>query len=661
MNAPNERPSAPTSDGPLLSGSGSPSSSADAAPAKPKLTQFQIFRETLESLAIAFVLALLFKAFIAEAFVIPTGSMAPTLMGAHKDVQCTVCGYQFQCGASNEYSPDTGARENEFVFGVACPLCRKPQILDLERNKNHQTFSGDRILVSKLAYMFGTPQRWNVFVFKHIEDARLNYIKRCIGRPNEKVRIDRGDIYIRSPETRTEGRNDGFEIASKPPNVLQGMLQLLSDTRYQAASLIEARVPDAWSGEPVGDAKWTIQRDANKWQAQIQKAPTEQHSMLRYRHRVLDPLVWDAIATEGKLPKPIPEDDYRLISDFTAYNASMVLYAGNAKLPSNYRDTAPLEARRAMRQGFIRPYSRPMENDGLHWTGDLCGEWSIQTEPGTKEIRLVLVEAGVEHECIIDLENGKATARLLYDGKPLKAFQSGDTWEQSLLASTPLRAGSSASIKFANVDDALTLWVNGRHIPWGEQGKFSIHAALPEFVSLPKTTQENPLDAAPVAIGVRAGGCTVERARVYRDIYYIAHSTNQSPVDYDDVLGTLRNSAASSVIDNYLQDIHTINREQYRNTSTEEALSRNAILSDANAWAASPLALTRRKVTFELADDAYFPMGDNSSASSDARAWYKHHVPQRLLIGRAVMVFWPHYWNAPIPFLPNFQRMGLIR
>ncbi|EMI24455.1 S26 family signal peptidase [Rhodopirellula europaea] len=43
-------------------------------------------RETVEAFAVAFILALLFRAFIAEAFVIPTGSMAPALMGAHKDV-----------------------------------------------------------------------------------------------------------------------------------------------------------------------------------------------------------------------------------------------------------------------------------------------------------------------------------------------------------------------------------------------------------------------------------------------------------------------------------------------------------------------------------------------------------------------------------------------
>ena len=59
-------------------------------------------RETIESLIIAFTLALLFRAFEAEAFVIPTGSMAPTLMGRHKDLDCSECGFNFQAGASRE-------------------------------------------------------------------------------------------------------------------------------------------------------------------------------------------------------------------------------------------------------------------------------------------------------------------------------------------------------------------------------------------------------------------------------------------------------------------------------------------------------------------------------------------------------------------------------
>ena len=59
-------------------------------------------RDTVESLVVAFVLAFLFRTFEAEAFVIPTGSMAPTLMGAHKDLNCPNCTFQYQIGASSE-------------------------------------------------------------------------------------------------------------------------------------------------------------------------------------------------------------------------------------------------------------------------------------------------------------------------------------------------------------------------------------------------------------------------------------------------------------------------------------------------------------------------------------------------------------------------------
>ncbi len=52
------------------------------------------YRETVESVAVAIILTLLFRGFVAEAFVVPTGSMAPALMGAHKDVFCSQCGAQ---------------------------------------------------------------------------------------------------------------------------------------------------------------------------------------------------------------------------------------------------------------------------------------------------------------------------------------------------------------------------------------------------------------------------------------------------------------------------------------------------------------------------------------------------------------------------------------
>src|SRR5258707_14676185 len=58
------------------------------------------WRETVESIVVAFVLAFLFRTFEAEAFVIPTGSMAPTLYGQHRDVHCKKFGTRFAVGAS---------------------------------------------------------------------------------------------------------------------------------------------------------------------------------------------------------------------------------------------------------------------------------------------------------------------------------------------------------------------------------------------------------------------------------------------------------------------------------------------------------------------------------------------------------------------------------
>src|SRR5256714_15557232 len=58
-------------------------------------------KETIESILIAFILAFIFRAFVVEAFVIPTGSMAPTLMGAHMRFRCEDCGYEWTVNYSS--------------------------------------------------------------------------------------------------------------------------------------------------------------------------------------------------------------------------------------------------------------------------------------------------------------------------------------------------------------------------------------------------------------------------------------------------------------------------------------------------------------------------------------------------------------------------------
>src|SRR5439155_23309311 len=100
--------------------------------------------DTIEAIIIALIVALTFRAFIVEAFVIPTGSMAPTLLGAHFKVVCPKCGYEYNLDASLRYqartpgSPtDLGVAGENAELGdnrviplldlpVYCPNCRYP-------------------------------------------------------------------------------------------------------------------------------------------------------------------------------------------------------------------------------------------------------------------------------------------------------------------------------------------------------------------------------------------------------------------------------------------------------------------------------------------------------------------------------------------------------
>jgi len=59
-------------------------------------------RELIETIVFVVVLVLMLKTFLAEAFVIPTGSMADTLLGYHHKVVCQKCRYTNLVNASSE-------------------------------------------------------------------------------------------------------------------------------------------------------------------------------------------------------------------------------------------------------------------------------------------------------------------------------------------------------------------------------------------------------------------------------------------------------------------------------------------------------------------------------------------------------------------------------
>ena len=175
---------------------------------------------TFEWLITAFILAFVFRAFVMEAFRIPTGSMASTLMGAHFRVRCPQCGYEYQHG----FSPrDYGMGEDSVPAGsqqmppTRCPSCNHfppggPPV---------SVANGDRILVLKCIYQFFDPRRWDVIVFKNPLEPQINYIKRLVALPGETVEIIDGDVYI-----------DG-QIVRKPPKVQRELWMPVYDHDFQ--------------------------------------------------------------------------------------------------------------------------------------------------------------------------------------------------------------------------------------------------------------------------------------------------------------------------------------------------------------------------------------------------------------------------------------------
>lgn len=100
------------------------------------------WRETIETILWALVLALILRTFVIQAFWIPSGSMIPTL---------------------------------------------EP---------------GDRVLVLKFWYSLPKlePKRGQIVVFKYPVDPRRDFVKRVIGVPGDTVEIKNGTVFVNGAE-----------------------------------------------------------------------------------------------------------------------------------------------------------------------------------------------------------------------------------------------------------------------------------------------------------------------------------------------------------------------------------------------------------------------------------------------------------------------------
>jgi signal peptidase I len=160
-------------------------------PSKPRSPRTP-WRDNIEALTMAVIMALLLKCFIVEAYKIPTGSMQPTLIG----------------------------HEEAGIF--------------------------DRILVDKFSFAFRAPERWEVVVFRFPLDRSKNFVKRIAGIGPEQIRIFRGDVWHRP-----EGSEDSGEwrILRRPRSVQEEIWKRLDREEPEEPSWVVTDGGREWTVE----------------------------------------------------------------------------------------------------------------------------------------------------------------------------------------------------------------------------------------------------------------------------------------------------------------------------------------------------------------------------------------------------------------------------
>jgi signal peptidase I len=208
-------------------------------------------RDTFQSIWVAIVLAFVLRAFMFEAFAIPTGSMAPRLYGQHFDLQCPACGWEYAHTAGDGTAP---GHTPVPVTAARCPNCRRPFDLGPGGPQLRYRNSGDRVFVLKYLYEFAEPEPWDVVVFKNPQDNRENYIKRLLGLPGETIEIVHGDIFVSdSPDPDAPRR-----VRRKPWRVQEAMWHILYDNDFcPDADWLKEGEPTQWRSDAADAGHWS--------------------------------------------------------------------------------------------------------------------------------------------------------------------------------------------------------------------------------------------------------------------------------------------------------------------------------------------------------------------------------------------------------------------
>lgn len=573
--------------------------------------------DTIEAIIIALVIALTFRAFIVEAFVIPTGSMAPTLLGAHFKVICPECGYEFDYNASllrqaqgpdqnHLVLPNGDDQHAELVNNqrvplgevpIYCPNCRYPispaqlpQYLftaspDIAGGGGQTTRSfawannGDRILVLKYLYALQDPHRWDVIVFKEPKDARDNYIKRLIGKPGETVEIIGGDVYITPADVPAAQRDDPTKrvIARKPEAIQPYLWQLVYDNDFypKDEGLPRPRpMKEFQDNRPLPPATPAFE---NPWES---KDAWAKGPVMTYPEKPGLASGPSVLAFNLSAPQTagVP---YTLNN--LGYNNDY--YVGGGQFtPRSYVGDLRLEA-----------LWTPQSGDGLSLTLTLG-------RPGNC-YRVEWTGGGLVLERF-DVNTGQF------------AKVAGAT----INPVDPPRGGTAYAVALNNVDHAVQFYLNGKKVisyeqPWNAADAKAEEAAHPDDDSTRPDTM--------IQIGVN-GPCTLAHLKLFRDLYY------------------------TQVLPGFIS---------IKPTGTE---GNPVTLGQGEYFALGDNS--RQSADSRLWETVYPALADLGSPETSLRPGI---VPERYLLGKAFFVYWPAGYRpapgVPYPIIPDAGDMRVIR
>lgn len=459
-----------------------PAGGVQAAAASERQPRQDGIRDTIEAIIVAFIFAFVFRAFVVEAFVIPTGSMAPGLYGLHGQHRCALCGYPFAFGLRERVRLHDGRVEPGTLdipsgFSVGCPNCGWSGTGNAPLNDSEAarvlSESGDRILVLKWPYDVGGdslgPKRWDVVVFKDPQDGETNFIKRLLGLPGEVLQIVDGDLYVAPKEA---VRPDIIDALSKPPDAGDPLARRLSDEQRAALAKVlriqrKTRVAQ--------QSLWMVHYD-HDYQPDV--------GQIRQRGR-FDPPRWvprepEAAAWNAATPvvrfEPRSDQEYWLdlsgkpIEDFYGYNS-----------------TVPV---------------------GTHPVGDV-------------KLSLVLFPRGSDGHAVLSLRRGELEFRARIEAQGVVTLEKRDGGGVPIEIERgqidPLRPDRPLQIEFENLDYRVALRVNGDEVLATHDSDYSPNVAA----LLAQASRKNGRrDQAGVAIGASGLPLEIRHLAVCRDVYY---------------------------------------------------------------------------------------------------------------------------------------------